>query len=191
MISAPEPWLPHQYNEWVDTQEQYSLAVLRGYYEDAAARSSDMANYQKYVAQVAGSHRGIPDTPPPVPKESWVSDPMMIILCRKDRRRPLLIVQGPQQHDPLPPQQQPESQQEEVDWGMIGDLVEEPGELEAADEHGGPSDVSHASVSGPHGHGGFDSHDGLGSHYGGPGQYLGARHGDFRYGGWPEHGRRG
>lgn len=180
MISAPEPRLPHQYNEWVDTQEQYSQAIQRKYYEEAASHSSAMAEYQKYVAQVPGSHGGIPDTLPPVPKESWVSDPMMIILCRKDRRRPLVIVQQPQQHDPLPPQQQPESQQEEVDWGMNGVLFEEPDELEAADEHGGPSYVSHASVSGPHGHGGFDSH------YGEPGQYLGAPHSDVRYRGWPE-----
>lgn len=176
MRMGPDTQLSH--NEWVYVQEKHSEAVQRGYFEEAAAHSRAMAIYQENVVHVASWNGGIPEAPPPLPTNSWVSDPMMIFLCRKDRPRPPLIVPGPQQ-------QQPEYQPGEENWGVgefegAGESEETEGsegddEFEEAAGHGGSSNVGYAYMPQPYGHGVF------GDYGGGSSQPLNVPHDDHRY----------
>lgn len=178
MRMGPDTHLP--YEKWAYLQEKHSLAVLRGYFEEAAAHSRATARYQDHVADVA-SYGGIPEAPPPLPKDSWVSDPMMIVLCRKDRPRPLLIVPDPQQ-------QQPEyhSGEENRGLGKFGGAGESEGtegsegedEFEEAAGHGGSSNVGYASMPQPYGPGMF------GDYGGGPSQFLNVQDDDPRHRIW-------
>ncbi|KAG8168659.1 hypothetical protein KVR01_001408 [Diaporthe batatas] len=60
--SAYSPSLPTIYEDMVDQRESYSRQVLQGYSEQADAKNKAMNTY--------------------------LSDPMVIMLCRKDRPRP-------------------------------------------------------------------------------------------------------
>lgn len=176
MRIGPDTQLPR--NEWVYLQEKHSEAVQRGYFEEAAAHSRAMARYQEHVANVESWNGGIPEASPPLPMNSWVSDPMMMVLCRKDcPPTPPLIVPGTQQ-------QQPEYHPGGENWGIgeFGGAGESEGtevsegedEFEEAAGHGGSSNVGYASMPQPYGHGVFGSHDD------GPSQFLNVVHDDYR-----------
>lgn len=176
MAAGPGPNI--SYDLWVGLQEDHSQNVQQGYLQEAAAYNQYMKAYQGYVAHMTEDGES-PGYCMRLPKRSWVWDPMMVMLCRKKFPKPTAIVQDPQQHDPLPRQQQPEYQERVENWGVDGGMFEESYELEAADGNGGSSNVGYAPMPGPHGHGVVGSHDG------GPGQYLSVPHEDIKYGGWP------
>lgn len=114
------PDSPLGYHEWVDLQESYSQKVQRSYFEEVAIR------------------------------RSWVSDPIMLMLCRKDIPRPPAIMQYSQEHYDLHQQQQAAYQQGEGYEGT--DESEETAECLGTGGPGGSSYESYASGPGPYAH---------------------------------------
>lgn len=84
---ATKPESGPKYDEWVYLQEQHSRNLRQAYFADAAAR------YQQVVHLGPGNRNRVEL----VPRKSWICDPMMIMLCRKDSS-PAMASQTPQQH---------------------------------------------------------------------------------------------
>lgn len=80
---ASRPSLQSLYDQWVALQEEHSQDVQRGYVEEAAAHDRRMTEYEGHVENMIGQGQA-PFLRMPMPTRSWVWDPMMIMLCRKD-----------------------------------------------------------------------------------------------------------
>lgn len=83
---ATDPGPGQEYDEWVYLQEQNSKKVQEAYFADAAA------HYQQVVHLEPRNRTRVEF----VPRQSWICDPMMIMLCRKDSLRPATALQTPQ-----------------------------------------------------------------------------------------------
>lgn len=164
-------------DQFVDIQERNSIEVQQQYFEEAAVHYRRMAEHFENVAHDTSrgrtSHREMPK-----PRKSWISDPMMVMLCRKDPAGPSIIVHHPQEYEPMSQHQHPEYQQGEENWAMDGFVG--AGEFEGAAGHGGLLDVNYASMPGRYGHGVF------GHRNVGPSQYLSVPRIDGGYGNLPE-----
>lgn len=169
MASGPSP--QQTYDQWVEYQKKKSKEVQQWYFGEAAAHHQRMAEYFESVSRETSAGR-ISQREMPMPRKSWISDPMMIMLCRKDPIGPTMIIQNPQQTEPLSQKQYPEYQHGEQNRGT--------GEFVGAAGHGGSSHMSYNSVSGPYGPGG------LGGNGFGPRQYLSVPRVDQGHRNWPE-----
>lgn len=127
MASRPSLQLP--YDQWVGRQEEHSQRVQRGYVEEAAAHNERMAKYRYHVAYMT-SKGEVPFLRMPVTKRSWVWDPMMVMLCRKDC--------------PTPSEEKDEFEGD--DESEEDDESEGEDHFEEATGHGGPSNMGYSSM---------------------------------------------
>lgn len=125
MRSGPSSQLPSDYNDWWGLRESYSQQVLQWYSKQADAYNQALKTY--------------------------LSDPMVIMLCRKHQPRQPVIEQDRQHHGLLPQKQQPEHHQQKRERGeedQFEDTFEGKGVFNATHRNGHSSDVGCATTPG-------------------------------------------